>query len=238
MIHYVAETGSTNADLLARLRAGEVLAEGDWLVADRQTGGKGRQGRQWFDGTGNFMGSTAVQLTGKRTDAAGLSLAVGLAVYETVLPLLADPSRLKLKWPNDVLYGGAKLSGILLERQGDTVIAGIGVNLAQDPKIAGVNTVCLAQLGPVPPRDSFAQALAERFKLAMAQWRDDSDDKLHAQWLAAAHPKGTPLTIHTADAVPLSGTFEGLADDGALKLRLANGEVRVIHAGDVTQGRG
>ncbi len=238
MIHFVAETGSTNADLLARLRAGEVLAEGDWLVADRQTGGKGRQGRQWFDGAGNFMGSTAVRLSGTRTEAAGLSLAVGLAVYETVLPLLADPSRLRLKWPNDVLYDGAKLAGILLERQGDTVIAGIGVNLAQAPEITGVNTVCMAQLGPVPPRDSFAQALARQFEFAVAHWRDDSDDRLHAQWLAAAHPKGTQLTIHTAEGAPLSGTFEGLAEDGALKLRLANGDVRVIHAGDVTQGRG
>ena len=62
MIQTVAETGSTNADLAARLRSGERVGEGDWLVADRQVAGRGRQGRPWSDGAGNFMGSTVVRL--------------------------------------------------------------------------------------------------------------------------------------------------------------------------------
>ena len=117
MIRTLPQTGSTNADLLAALRAGERVGEGEWLVAGRQTAGRGRQGRDWFDGAGNFMGSTIVRLSPRDPSPATLALVAGVAVHETVLPQLAQPSALAIKWPNDLLYAGAKLAGILLERQ-------------------------------------------------------------------------------------------------------------------------
>lgn len=233
MIRTVPETGSTNADLLAALRADERLAEGDWLVVDRQTAGRGRQGREWHDGAGNFMGSTVVRLMPGDPPPASFALAVGLAVYEAVLPLLPDPAPLRLKWPNDVAYAGAKLAGILLEREGDVLVVGIGVNLAQSPAIEGRDTVALAALAPVPDRDLFASALAHSFATELERWRSYGLDPLARRWQTAAHPPGTPLTVAPPGEAALTGTFDGLTGDGALRLRLADGTTRVMHAGDV-----
>ena len=91
MIRTVPETGSTNADLLALLAAGERIAEGDWLVADRQVRGRGRQGRSWLDAPGNLMGSTVVHVSPQDPPAASLSFVAALAVYETVVARLANP---------------------------------------------------------------------------------------------------------------------------------------------------
>ncbi|HNJ48148.1 MAG TPA: biotin--[acetyl-CoA-carboxylase] ligase, partial [Novosphingobium sp.] len=102
MIRFIPETGSTNADLAARLSAGEAVPEGEWLVADRQSAGRGRQGRTWFDGMGNFMGSTVVRPGPGDPPISTLALVAGLAVHETVAPLIPPPQRAMLKWPNDV----------------------------------------------------------------------------------------------------------------------------------------
>jgi BirA family biotin operon repressor/biotin-[acetyl-CoA-carboxylase] ligase len=233
LIHTVPETGSTNADLLAALRAGERLSEGYWLVADRQSAGRGRQGREWFDGAGNFMGSTVVRLASGDPPPASFALAAGLAVYEAVVPLLPDPAPLRLKWPNDLTFAGAKLSGILLEREGDALVVGIGVNLAQAPAIEGRATLALAALAPAPNRDLFASALAASFALECDRWRTYGLEPTTRRWQAAAHSAGTPLTVTPPGEPPLSGAFDGLTDDGALRLRLADGTTRVMHAGDV-----
>ena len=150
MIETVAETGSTNADLLARLTAGERVPEGHWLVAQRQIAGRGRQGREWFDGAGNFMGSTLVHRGEGDPPSHTLALVAGLAVHETVLPYCPDASALTLKWPNDLMYGTAKLCGILLEAQGDSIVVGIGCNLAVAPPVPGRRTIALSEIGPAP----------------------------------------------------------------------------------------
>ena len=233
MIRTVPETGSTNADLLAALRGGERVAEGDWLVALRQTAGRGRQGREWFDGAGNFMGSTLVRLSPADPPAASFALTAALAVYEAVIPLLPDPSALRLKWPNDLTFAGAKLAGILLEREGEALVVGIGVNLAKAPVIEGRATLALAELVPAPDRDLFARALAATFALELRRWRDYGLEPLVRRWQAAAHPLGTSLSVSPPGEPPLMGHYDGLTQDGALRLRLADGVCRVIHAGDV-----
>lgn len=238
MFEFVTETGSTNADLAERLRAGEPLPEGTWLIADRQIDGRGRQGRDWIGGDGNFLGSTVVHLSGREANVTCLAMVAGLAVYETVLVRLPLPAKLELKWPNDLLLAGGKLAGILLERLGDAVIVGIGVNLAQSPRLARNKAISLGQFGPAPDRDHFATDLARNFAAEVDRWRNSSIDVVLARWLAAAHREGTSLTVHTGDATPISGVFAGLAPDGALKLRLEDGSLRVIHAGDVSRGRG
>lgn len=233
MIQTVPETGSTNADLAARLSAGEFVVEGEWLVADRQTAGKGRQGRSWFDGHGNFMGSTVVRPTTGDPPAASLALLSGLALHEVVAPLIPPPSTALLKWPNDLMIGAAKLAGILLERVGDAVIVGIGVNLAQAPKVDGRETVALSAFGPSPNRDHFASTLARQFDLELGRWRSFGLDPMIRRWLAAAHPLGTPLAVGEPGEQPLVGQFAGLTADGALQLNLADGTTRTIHAGEV-----
>ncbi len=233
MIHTVPETGSTNADLAGRLAAGEPLAEGFWLIADRQTAGRGRQGRAWSDGLGNFMGSTLVRINPRDPSPATLALLAGVALYEAVLPLLPDPTLLRLKWPNDLMLGGAKLSGILLERSGDAIVVGIGVNLAAAPDLPDRPTMALSELGPVPDRDLFASRLAIGFEQELERWRTYGIEPLVRRWQAVAHPIGTPLTVRPPSEEPLTAAFDGLTADGALSLRLADGATRVIHAGDV-----
>lgn len=233
MIQTVPETGSTNTDLAVRLSAGEAVAEGYWLVADRQTAGKGRQGRTWFDGFGNFMGSTVVLVGPGDPPAASLALLSGLALQEVVAPLVTPPATALLKWPNDLMIGGAKLAGILLERVGDSVIVGIGVNLAQAPKVEGRETISLSAFGPAPDRDHFAESLSRQFNQELERWRSFGLDLLVRRWQAAAHPVGTMLAVGEPGEVPLKGSFAGLTPDGALQLRLADGTTRVIHAGEV-----
>ncbi len=232
-MEFVAETGSTNADLSARLGAGELLTEGHWLVADRQTAGRGRQGRTWFDGAGNFLASTVVQVVQTDPPPATLALVAGLALVETVAPLIPPPHRAELKWPNDLLIDGAKLSGILLERVGAHVVVGIGVNLVTAPDLADRKTIALTKFGPAPDRDGFAAVLARQFADELARWRTQGMESVVKRWCAFAHPVGTKLTITDSAPEPLHVTFHGLAADGALQVRLADGAVRTIHAGDV-----
>ena len=233
-IEIVPETGSTSADLLGRLALREPLPEGTWLVAERQSAGRGRQGRSWLDAPGNFMGSTVVHLAAQDPPPATLSFVAALATYEAVLITLGAPLTLQLKWPNDLLLGGAKLAGILLERAGDAAVIGIGVNLAASPELSDRPARHLAQHGPAPDRDSFARELAAFFDREVGRWRQFGLEPLFARWLAAAHPIGSTLSVHGSDGIPVSGSFAGLEADGALRLRLADGTVRAIHAGDVT----
>ncbi len=233
MIRIVPETGSTNADLLAALRQGDPLLEGDWLVADRQSAGRGRQGRGWFDGFGNFMGSTIVRIQPGQPPAHTLSLLAGVALFETIQALMSAMHRVVIKWPNDLLIGDAKLSGILLEAERDAVVIGIGVNLVCAPELSDRKSVALTQFGPAPDRDAFAESLAAHFATELERWRTYGLEPLIRSWSAAGTPKGTTVSVHEPDGGKVSGKFDGLEADGSMRLRLADGTSRVIHAGDV-----
>lgn len=236
MIETIAATGSTNADLAARLAAGEALAEEFWLVADRQLAGRGRMGRVWQDGHGNFMGSCVVRRMAGDPPLPSLSLAAGVAVQAALAPLLPGDAQPQLKWPNDVMVRGAKLAGLLLESVGEVAVLGVGVNLAHAPDLPDRPAVALAAFGPAPDRDLFARALARALAEELARWRQFGLGPLAARWQAVAHPPGTPLRVAGVADAPLAGEFAGLADDGALRLRLADGTTRIIHAGDVLAG--
>ncbi len=211
----------------------DLVREGDWLIADRQTAGHGRQGREWFDGAGNFMGSTVVHSAPGDPPLATLALAAGLALHEAISPNLQPPQIAQLKWPNDVMVGQAKLAGILLERVGDVVVVGIGVNLSAAPQLPDRKTVALTDFGPAPDRDMFAASLAECFATDISRWRSYGLGPVIARWSVAAHPLGTSLQVGEPGEPPLSGKFAGLGSDGALLLSLADGTKRAIHAGEV-----
>lgn len=233
MIETVALTGSTNADLAARLASAERVAEGHWLVADRQEAGRGRLGRIWFDGLGNFMGSTVVHFGFGDPSPSTLALVAGLAVQRAVEPHVPAARLALLKWPNDVMVGNAKLAGMLLERVGDAVVVGIGVNLAAAPQLPDRATAALSDFGPAPDRDHFATALAALFDEELQRWRTYGLEPLLARWTAAAHPVGTALTVAEPGGGMISGTFAGLDGTGALLLGLPDGTRQSIHAGDV-----
>jgi BirA family biotin operon repressor/biotin-[acetyl-CoA-carboxylase] ligase len=230
----VPETGSTNADLLAFARDGHG-EDGLWLRAERQTAGKGRQGRGWESPAGNLYASTLVRLRGGDPPAATLALVAAVALEEVVRAALPESRRaaLSLKWPNDLLIAGAKLSGILLERGGDWVVVGIGVNIAHHPELADRAATSLHVEGAVADVADFAQGLAEMLAAWLHIWRTQGLAAVAARWRERAHPPGTALTARLPDGSMVTGTFDTLANDGALLIRLADGGVRAIHAGDV-----
>lgn len=233
MIHVVPEVGSTNRALAVRVAEGELVPEGEWLVTDRQTEGRGRMGREWQDGAGNFMGSTLVHPSPGDPATPTLALVAGLAVHAVVAEMLADQiGSPRLKWPNDLLVGQAKLAGILLERERETVIVGIGVNLASAPRVAGRETIALSQIAKACDRDLFAEQLARQFDRDLRHWRDFGLAPIVRRWLAAAHPEGTALRVEGAEGT-LDGSFAGLQDDGGLRVRLASGAVRIVYSGEV-----
>lgn len=209
------------------------MNEGDWLVADRQSAGRGRAGRVWSDGFGNFMGSTVVHLRASDTLPQTLALVAGLAAHESVMALAPQLQDLRLKWPNDLLVADAKLAGILLERQGDAVVVGIGVNLAQSPDLSDRATTSLASLGFTISRNAFAAELAARFRDATDRWHYGEWPLLRQQWLAQALPTGTLVSVKDREQGVIMGAFAGIDDNGVALLRLADGAVRAIHAGDI-----
>lgn len=229
-IRVVPETGSTNADLLAAALTG--AAEGDWLVAERQTAGRGREGRAWASPPGNLYASTLVRLQERDPPAPGLALVAGVALAETARVFLRD-GELSLKWPNDLLLGGAKAAGILLERRGDAVVAGFGVNLAHHPEHLDRPVTHLGAHMPAPAPTAFAGVLAETFARWLARWRAERLEPVRRRWLELAHAVGTPLTAALPEGGRAEGLFDGLTTEGALRLRLADGTAHVIHAGDV-----
>ena len=226
LIEEVGETRSTNDDVLARARRG--APEGLWLRADRQSGGRGRQGRGWHSPAGNLYASTLVRLRAGDPPAPTLALVAGVALHETV-SAFAPGQGIAIKWPNDLLAGQAKLAGILLEREEDAVVIGTGVNLAHHPLDLGRAATDLATLtGSAPGPGTVLDVLADSFARWLGRWRGEGLGPIRARWLEAAHPIGTALTTSVGD-----GLFDGLDETGALRLRLADGSARVIHAGDV-----
>ena len=132
---------------------------------------------------------------------------------------------LRLKWPNDLLLDGAKLSGILLERADDAVVIGFGVNLAHHPTARSRrHQPCRARRRAVDPADVRRNAGRRASRAGSARWRGEGLAPVRARWLERAHPAGTALTARLPDGTALDGLFDGLDADGALILRLADGD--------------
>ncbi|MGB3710741.1 MAG: biotin--[acetyl-CoA-carboxylase] ligase [Erythrobacter sp.] len=235
-ITFVDQTGSTNADLVAALKSAKSPREGDWLIARRQVAGRGRQGREWFDGSGNFMGSTVVAIHRSDPPPSSLGFVAALAVARTLDEELEGAAAVQLKWPNDVLIEGGKAAGLLLEMVDRTVVIGMGVNLARAPKIPGRQTACVAEhIRKAPEAEEFASHIASHFAKMLAWWRSGGLGPVLEAFLARSiHAVGSAVSVHDTDGSRVSGTFAGLEPlDGALRLRLADGSCRVIRAGDL-----
>jgi BirA family biotin operon repressor/biotin-[acetyl-CoA-carboxylase] ligase len=158
-----------------------------------------------------------------------LSLLAGLALIESV-DLAVPGQAVMLKWPNDLLLMGKKLAGILLERSGDRVVVGCGVNLAWAPDLEGRQ--CASLSGRVSP-EAFAPLIAGSFERLLDLWRKSAPGLLTQAWLARAHPVGTELKVHSGSDEWVTGRFEGIDADGALRLRSEDGKLETVRAGDV-----
>jgi BirA family transcriptional regulator, biotin operon repressor / biotin---[acetyl-CoA-carboxylase] ligase len=228
----VAQTGSTNADLILRVPLG--APESLWLRADAQDGGRGRMGRVWESPPGNLFASTIVRLRPLDPPAPSLAFIIALAVVDTIKQIAPHVEAI-IKWPNDILSAdGAKLCGILLERSGDAVIIGVGLNLVHHPEGLDRSVNDLAALGAnCPHPQAVLEILANAFDIWLTRWRDTGLPVIFRAWQAGAHPVGTALSVNLPSGEVQEGLYAGLSDDGALQLRLADGSIRVIHAADV-----
>jgi BirA family biotin operon repressor/biotin-[acetyl-CoA-carboxylase] ligase len=229
---------STNAEAMRRARAGERGAL--WIVAARQSAGRGRHGRTWDSRTGNLHATLLVTVPAPAHIAAQTSFVAALAVFDTAAGALAAPDRLALKWPNDVLLGGRKLSGILIETvaqdlpERTTVAIGIGVNLVHAPDHTRYGATSLSQHGAfVEPGAAFSM-LAAALHRRLADWNDGGNFSLiRSEWMARAAGLGCPVSV-TLGGRTVTGEFRGLASDGALLLSEAGGQLHAIHAGEVS----
>ena len=219
------------------VRAKQGAREGLWLRAERQSGGHGRLARPWQSPLGNLYTSTLVRVGDGDPPAHTLAFVSGLALFDSIAPMLSKETGLApmLKWPNDVLVDGAKLSGILLERQGDAVVIGFGVNVAIAPQIEGRSVTCLHQAGAPSSltADMLVHDLAGVFRERLAEWRGGGLAALLARWSDHAHKRGTALKVTMSSGETVHGEFDGLESDGTLRLCRPGGSPMTITAGDV-----
>ncbi|WP_419814671.1 biotin--[acetyl-CoA-carboxylase] ligase [Glacieibacterium sp.] len=225
----LAEVGSTNDWLAERI---DSLADESWVRTDVQTGGRGRRGRPWTSLPGNLFASVITRPQPGEGPSPQLSFVAAVALGRALDRWVA-PERLQLKWPNDLLLDGRKVSGILLEGQGGATIIGLGVNLAAHPTDSERPAISLAGAGIAAPSPSeFLDLLARTFTAARADWRDHGFAPIRAAWLERASGLGQRIVARLGHDT-LTGTFAGLGDDGALQLELDGGGIRAVHAGEV-----
>ncbi len=237
-VEILDEVGSTNDEAHRRAAAGE---RGPiWIATRRQTAGKGRSGRAWVEaGEGNVAATLLFMPSCALARLPELSLVAGVATYDAVGEALSIGSveRLELKWPNDVLVDGAKVSGILIEsgNHGAEVVSlvGIGINVASAPDVPDRAVTSLSAHGC--PLD--ASAVLDRLVARMAHWlrvweAAGGFDAIRAAWSARAIPLGRPLEVKTHEG-PVAGTFAGLDTDGALLIDLPVAGRRRFTFGDV-----
>lgn len=231
---------STNLEAMRR------LAQGDkgplWLRAIAQTGGRGRNGRGWTSPPGNLYASLLIPLAAPPAHASELALVTGVAVHRVIAQLLpheAATGRLHLKWPNDLLLDAAKLAGILIETSitsgeaGFTAVIGIGVNVATHPPDVGQPATNLKVHGIEIEPSELLKRIAGALDLALRVWVKQGFTAFSEEWLERAHRIGVEVGAQT-HAGRISGTFTGLAEDGALMVKSADGTDHRVTFGDVT----
>jgi BirA family transcriptional regulator, biotin operon repressor / biotin---[acetyl-CoA-carboxylase] ligase len=221
------ECGSTNDEAAKLARAG--AAHGTIVIAERQTAGRGRDGRVWHSPLGNIYLSAVLRPALAPNDVPPLTLAIGIGACDAAREFGAHA---QLKWPNDLYVAGKKLAGVLVEAQSqgsklESVIAGIGVNLATTPDLATATA-----LGAGIDREQFVARLLAHVE----HWID----RYIAAGISAIVPAWrermlADLRLHAGELV---GTLAGLDDDGALLLRTDDGELHRIRSGAVEVGTG
>lgn len=228
--------GSTNDEAKTLARAG--AAAGTIVWARQQTAGRGRRGHFWVSPPGNLYMSVVARPGGMPGHAGQLSFVAALALGEALLELTAAQLPLSYKWPNDVLLGGRKLAGILLESETgargaiEFVVIGIGVNLASRPEDVDFPAIALneaAAQGVLP--EMLLQVIVRHFDDWLPRWRREGFAPVRAAWLARGTGVGEEIRVRLPQTT-LLGRFLDLDKDGALLLATAGGTRRVT-AGEV-----
>lgn len=234
-VEVVQETGSTNADLLARA---PTLQAPLLLIAEHQTAGRGRAGRSWLSSAGGSLTfSLAYKFERGPQQLVGLPLAVGVALAETLAHLGVQ---VQLKWPNDLLKDGDKLAGILIETQGAAgggtwAVIGIGLNLVLPDELEqqiGRPAAALPWLARME-RDTLMAALLDGLAAALREFAHAGFAPFAARWNLRHAWQGASVAIVDRGAVLHQGVAAGVDDTGRLLLDSAAGRQAIV-AGDVS----
>jgi BirA family biotin operon repressor/biotin-[acetyl-CoA-carboxylase] ligase len=230
---------STNVEARRRADAGETGPL--WIVAGEQTQGRGRRGRHWETGAGNLAATLLITVARTPIEASLISFVTALAVYD-LAAAIAPESLVTVKWPNDVMVAGRKVSGVLIESgravDGRLWLAiGCGVNLKTPPGNPERPATALAdhlrpERAAPPSPDEALDLLDAAFQRWMTLWDGEGTQGLLAAWTARAQGMGGPCAARL-DTETVEGIAEGLDPDGALRLRLPDGAIRRITAGDI-----
>lgn len=228
VLHYDT-IGSTNDEV--RRLAAEGAAHGTVVHADEQKSGRGRLARTWFSPPGNLYLSVLLRMDVPPARCAELSFVAAVAVADAVGQLLPKQAEIVVKWPNDVLVGGGKISGILLEQVDGVVVVGIGLNVLIAPSTAGYKTATIAASGGIASVDGARDLLLAAFGQHLTTWQEQGFAPIRAAWLARSYPIGAKLRVGVQGRT-VEGAFAGLDVDGALLLDTPDGQRRIV-AGDV-----
>jgi BirA family biotin operon repressor/biotin-[acetyl-CoA-carboxylase] ligase len=233
--HIAYETlGSTNAEALARMRAGECGPL--WITATTQEAGRGRRGNAWTSPPGNLYATLLLTEPSPAPVAPQLSFVAALALHDAVATCAPQVGPLlKVKWPNDLLLGGAKLAGILIEGDSAPVFAvaiGFGVNCASHPLDTPYPATDLSAADAVVTPAAMAAALSAAMQRRLAQWdRGQGFASVRADWLKRTAGIGQEIRVRLSER-EFSGRFEGLDDAGHLVVRGPAG-LTIVTAGEV-----
>ena len=240
------ELGSTNDEALRRVREG-IAGQGLVITARRQTSGRGRQGRQWSSSEGNLFASfvlcprTPVHFYGQ------ISLVAAVAVGETIGDYGVPYS---LKWPNDVMVGTAKIAGLLLECEGESVVLGIGINVASSPVVAGREVTCLTSAmadglslqggehhmvinTPFPDVEGVLARLQEKLAYWYDFWENEGISPVRDAWLSHAMGIGSRVQVALAGGKLVEGFIETMDERGALVVQTDEGQSVTVFSGEV-----
>lgn len=233
------DTDSTNAEARRRAEAGE---RGPlWIVARRQTAGRGRRGREWVSETGNLYATLLTTTRKAPAEAAQVTFVAALAAADLVCTFVPAPL-VTIKWPNDVMIEADKVVGILVESGphetgGLWLAVGIGINLAEAPTgterpATSVAAHLRGHVHAVPKSADAAEILADHFAIWMDRWETLGFQPILDAWVDRSRGLEGPCTARLGHET-LEGMAEGVEADGALRLRLPDGSLRLISAGDV-----
>lgn len=236
---YAHESLESTQDEAKRL-AREEAPDGTLVTAGRQTAGRGRSSRPWASPPGNLYLSLVLRPDCPAGRGAQLGFVAALALGDVVQALFPAGADIRYKWPNDVLIGGHKLAGILLESSLlpsggiDWVVLGMGVNVTTHPDDAAfpATDLCAAGAAQAKPAEVLS-AFVERFDRLRAIWVRDGFAPVRAEWLARAWRLGGPVSVRTGGETRVDGTFRDLDATGAMLLTLPDGGERVLSYGDV-----
>jgi BirA family biotin operon repressor/biotin-[acetyl-CoA-carboxylase] ligase len=202
--------------------------------AREQEAGRGRRGRGWASPAGNLHCSVVLRPAVPGARVGELTFLVASAMADAVARFGVEPA---VKWPNDLLVGGAKLAGILLEAEHDagaaTVVAGTGVNVAHHPPPERYPVTSLAAQGARGATvEALLSAYLESLGAALDRWTADGFAPIRRAWLARAAGLGGPIRVRLPRE-EIDGVFGGLDEDGTLLLTLPGGAVRRVRSGEV-----